>query len=188
VRIILASASPRRQELLKFIIPDFEIMPAAVDETLPSGIRANEAAEYLAIKKAAFIAKKQPDALVLGCDTVVIIGGIILGKPENEADAERMLKTLSGMTHKVITGVCIFKGNESMSFSEATDVTFYHLTDDEIKSYIKTGDSMDKAGSYGIQERGAFLVRSITGDFYNVMGLPVARLKRELEIFISPRS
>ncbi|MCL2055154.1 MAG: Maf family protein [Oscillospiraceae bacterium] len=183
MRMILASASPRRHELLKYIIPEFEIIPADIDETLPNHIPLNEAAEYLAVKKAAYIAKREPGNLVIGCDTVVIIDDVILGKPTDESDAVRMLRTLSGRSHRVITGVCIFGKGESMSFSALTEVSFYPLTDSEIKGYIKTGDPMDKAGSYGIQGAGAFLVSGIKGDFYNVMGLPIARLKRELELF-----
>lgn len=183
MKIILASASPRRQELLKYIVPEFEIIPADVDETLPEGTVSEKAAEFLASKKAKHIAKQYPDSVVIGSDTVVIIDGIILGKPADKSDAERMLKLLSGRTHKVITGVCIAYGEKTDSFSCETKVTFYPLTDKEILDYIATGEPMDKAGAYGIQGYGSVLAEGIEGDFFNVMGLPVAMLKRRLEKF-----
>ena len=116
---------------------------------------------------------------------MVIIDGIILGKPADKSDAERMLKMLSGRTHKVITGVCITLGDISESFSCETRVTFYPLTEEEIRDYIATGEPMDKAGAYGIQGYGSVLTKGIEGDFFNVMGLPVAMLKRKLEKFIA---
>ncbi len=184
MNIILASASPRRQELLKYITPEFEVIPADVDETLPEGVSAEESAEFLAVKKAVHIAKQRPDSVVIGSDTVVIIDGEILGKPADESDAERMLKLLSGRSHKVITGVCLAEGKRTLSFSQETEVKFYPLTDREIREYIATGDPMDKAGAYGIQGEGCVLIEKIDGDFFTVMGLPVAKLKRVLESFI----
>ncbi len=182
---ILASASPRRQELLKYVIPKFEICPADVDEIIPDALEAHEAAEFLAVKKAAHISKLYPDSVVIGCDTVVIIDGNILGKPTDIDDAKRMLSMLSGKTHNVVTGVCLFRNGVSMSFSETTSVAFYPLSDEEINDYIATGDPFDKAGAYGIQGVGSVLVKGIIGDFFNVVGLPVARLKRELMNFIA---
>jgi septum formation protein len=184
MEIILASASPRRRELMGHIAERFEVVPADIDETPPEGIKAEEAAEYLAVRKAAHIAKTRPvkaGELIIGCDTAVIIDGEMLGKPSDAEEARRMLRRLSGRTHRVITGVCLFALGGSGSFSETTEVTFYPLTDNEIEGYIETGDPFDKAGGYGIQEKGSFLVRGIIGDFYNVMGLPAARLKREIE-------
>lgn len=183
MKIILASASPRRQELLKYITPDFDVMPADVDETLPDSVPADESAEFLAVKKALHVAASATDSIVIGSDTVVIVDGEILGKPADEADAERMLKKLSGKIHKVVTGVCLACGKRTFSFSQATDVKFYTLTDEEIRDYIATGDPMDKAGAYGIQSEGCVLIEKIDGDFFAVMGLPVARLKRVLKIF-----
>ena len=183
MKIILASASPRRQELLKYITPDFEVVPADVDETLPDDIPADESAEFLAVRKALHVAAANPDSMVIGSDTVVIADGEILGKPTDEADAERMLKKLSGKVHKVVTGVCLACGKKTFSFSQATDVKFYALTDDEIRDYIATGDPMDKAGAYGIQSEGCVLIEKIDGDFFAVMGLPVARLKRVMKMF-----
>lgn len=183
MKIILASASPRRQELLKYITPDFDVIPADVDETLPEWVAAEKSAEYLAVKKAEHIAAMYPESVVIGSDTVVISGGEILGKPTDKADAERMLKMLSGKVHRVITGVCIACGEKIRSFSQETKVKFYPLTEKEIRDYIATGDPMDKAGAYGIQSAGCVLVEGIEGDFFTVMGLPAARLKRELEEF-----
>lgn len=183
-KIILASASPRRQELLKYIVPEFEVKPADIDESLPEDVPAEKAAEYLAVQKARHIAKQYPECVVIGSDTVVIIDGIILGKPADGADAERMLKLLSGRTHKVVTGVCIARGEKTDSFSCETKVKFYPLTEEEIRGYIASGEPMDKAGAYGIQGYGSLLAEGIEGDFFNVMGLPAAMLKRRLEKFI----
>ena len=184
--IILASASPRRQELLKFAVRDFEICPADVDENLPEGTDADNAAEYLAVKKAEAVAA-QPEHMydsVIGCDTVVVLGDEIMGKPRDINAAREMLSKLSGNTHKVITGVCICSRGKRVSFSEVTEVEFYPLSEKEIEDYIATGDPMDKAGAYGIQSEGCMLVKGIKGDFFNVVGLPVARLRRVLDDFV----
>lgn len=183
MKIILASASPRRRELLKYAVPEFEVVPADIDETLPEDVPAEKAAEYLAVRKAVHIAGLYPDCTVIGSDTVVIIDGVILGKPADDGDAARMLKMLSGRTHKVITGVCLACGEQRDSFSCVTDVTFYPLSDGEIRGYIATGEPADKAGAYGIQGFGSVLVQGINGDFFNVMGLPIATLKRRLDDF-----
>lgn len=181
--IILASASPRRKELLSYIVPSFRIIPSNEDETLPEDISAKKSAEFLAVKKAGHISALYPESIVIGSDTVVIADGEILGKPSDEADAYRMLKKLSGKIHTVITGVCISQGKKKKSFSAETKVEFYPLSDKEIRDYIATGDPMDKAGAYGIQGKGCILIKSIEGDFFTVMGLPAARLKRELSEF-----
>lgn len=183
MNVILASASPRRKELLGYIVPRFEIIPADVDETLPEEIPAEKSAEFLAVKKAEHISAQYPESIVIGSDTVVIVDGEILGKPSDEADAYRMLKKLSGKVHTVVTGVCISQGEKKKSFSKATRVEFYPLSDEEIRDYIATGDPMDKAGAYGIQGEGCVLIKGIAGDFFTVMGLPAARLKRELAEF-----
>ncbi len=180
---ILASASPRRQELLKNIIDFFKILPADIEEILPEGISAEAAAEYLAVSKAKHISALYPSALVIGCDTAVIIGGEILGKPKDTLDAKRMLKLLSGKKHSVITGCALFCGNKSMSFSAVTQVEFYPLSEAEIEAYVQTGEPMDKAGAYGIQGEGCLLVKSINGDYFNVVGLPVAELSRKIKLF-----
>lgn len=179
--LILASASPRRQELLRFAAKDFRIIPAEADETIPAGVEAENAAEYLANVKAAAVAEKYEFDTVIGCDTVVVLDGEIMGKPENINVAREMLRKLSGRVHTVITGVCIRRRDKIISFSECTQVEFYPLDDREIEEYVSTGDPMDKAGAYGIQSEGCVLVKRINGDFFNVVGLPVARLKRELD-------
>ena len=184
MEIILASASPRRQELLGYVFKSFVCKPANVDETLPENIMPMESAEMLAVKKAKFIANENSDALVIGCDTVVIYENEIFGKPTDEMDAKRMLEMLSGKTHYVVTGVALFYKGKSVSFSERTSVKFYDLTECEMLDYIATGQPMDKAGAYGIQDKNFLPVKSIEGDYFNVVGLPIARLKREVESFL----
>ena len=180
-RIILASKSPRRQELIGNITPDFTVVVSEVDEVLPEGIVPEEVPVYLAGIKAQAVAEKYPRDIVIGADTVVILDGEVLGKPRDAADAERMLTELSGRTHIVITGCAVIVNGKKRSFSEVTSVEFYPLSQKEIADYIATGEPFDKAGAYGIQGRGSVLVRRIEGDFFNVVGLPVARLKRELD-------
>ncbi|MBQ6152455.1 MAG: septum formation inhibitor Maf [Ruminococcus sp.] len=182
-QLILASKSPRREELLKKITDDFEIIVSDVDEVLPADITAEEAPVYLAALKANAVAREHPGSTVIGADTVVILDDVILGKPKDEADAFSMLRALSGKTHTVITGCCITDGQREQRFFDSTQVTFYKLSDREIMDYIATGDPMDKAGSYGIQEKATLFVRGIEGDFFNVMGLPIAKLYRELKKF-----
>ena len=178
---ILASASPRRKELFEMITADFTVMPADVDETLPQGIPAEEAPVYLAEKKAEHIAGMNKNDTVIGCDTVVIVDDMILGKPADAEDAHRMLSMLSGRVHKVITGVCVIENGEKHCFSECTEVEFYPLSDKLIDEYIATGDPFDKAGAYGIQTWSFRFVKGIKGDYFNVVGLPVGRLARALE-------
>lgn len=185
MNIILASASPRRKELLGYITEKFECIPADIDETLPAGIPAEESAEYLACMKASHIARNHAESVVIGCDTVVVYNGKVFGKPADEKEAEEMLKALSGKKHQVITGVCLCCKDSRYSFSETTEVEFFSLTDEEIKSYISTGSPMDKAGAYGIQDGALLPAKSISGDYFNVVGLPAGRLKRELSAFIS---
>lgn len=183
-KVILASASPRRQELLKNIINEFEIIPAEVDESLNSDIQPEKAAQYLSRKKAENIAKKYPDAVVIGSDTTVVTDDEILGKPENKKDAYNMLKKLSGKIHKVITGVCILGEGKEISFSEITEVEFYKLGEKEIEDYLSTDEWTDKAGAYGIQGKAGLFVKRINGDYNNVVGLPVSRLNREIKDFL----
>ena len=190
--IILASASPRRHELLKLITADFRISAADIDETLPSDIAPGQAAVYLAQKKAEHVSENEHGALVIGCDTTVLLDGTVFGKPADNEDAARMLKLLSGKIHTVITGVCLsaYKDGKAVSlcFSESSEVEFYPLSESEISDYIATGEPLDKAGAYGIQGRGALLVKRISGDYLNIVGLPAARLKRELCTFIRENS
>ena len=182
--VILASKSPRRRELLARITPDFEVVVAEEAEVLPADVTPEETPVYLAAYKAGSVAASRPDKVVIGSDTVVIIDGTVLGKPRDKDDAARMLRLLSGRKHTVVTGCCLICGTRWLSFSERTRVEFYALSDREIEEYIATGEPFDKAGAYGIQGQGSLLVKGIEGDYFNVMGLPVARLKRELEAFI----
>lgn len=178
--MILASQSPRRRELLKYITEDFCIRTAAVDETLPDGIAPQDAVLHLSAIKAAPFAHE--DDIVIGADTVVAIDGIILGKPQDTDDARRMLQMLSGKTHSVFTGVTVIKNGTPHAFFCETRVTFFDLKEAEIERYIQTGEPLDKAGAYGIQGFGALLVERIEGDYFNVVGLPVSRLNRLLSI------
>lgn len=178
--LILASASPRRKELLQTAGYRFDVIPATCEEHIPPGLSPKDAVEALAYQKALDVYALYPDCTVLGADTVVCFDGEILGKPHDEEDAARMLKLLSGQTHEVRTGFALLsKGVEFVS-SEAAMVTFFHLTDEQIRHYIQTGEPMDKAGAYGIQGKGAVLVRSVLGDYFNVVGLPIATVARAL--------
>lgn len=176
--LILASKSPRRQELLKLITDDFEIRTADVDETLPQGINPADAVLYLSAIKARPFAGGND--IVIGADTVVALGNEILGKPSSREDAKRMLCALSGKIHSVFTGVTLIKGGEERSFYVESRVKFYELTPQEIADYVESGECDDKAGAYGIQGKGSLLVEKIDGDYFNIVGLPVARLYREL--------
>lgn len=186
--IILASQSPRRRELLGLIAKDFEIIPAQGEEILPEKIPPKDAVILLSQQKAAEVKRRKfpgmekiPDTII-AADTVVAIDDEILGKPRSRENAEEILHKLSGRKHSVFTGVTIISGSGTSSFAEETTVEFFSLTDEEIRSYVDSGDPMDKAGAYGIQGRGALLVKRIEGDYYNVMGLPVGRLYRELKL------
>ena len=180
MKLILASASPRRKELLRYITEDFTVRVSHADETVPEGLTPEETVKYLAAVKAAAVWDGDPEEVIVASDTIVVIDGAILGKPRDEEDACRMLATLAGQTHAVYTGVCVKTAREERVFAEQTDVTFYPLTDGEIRDYVATGEPMDKAGAYGIQGKGSLLVEKIDGDFYTVMGLPVAALYRAL--------
>ena len=184
MKIILASASPRRKELINLITNNVTCIPADVDETLPDGIEASEAAEFLACRKALFVAASHKDEIVLGCDTVVIINGEILGKPKDREDAKRMLKLLSDNTHEVITGCCIVFKGKTFSFSCSSLVSFWPLDDKTIENYVNSGECDDKAGAYGIQEKGALLVKEIKGDYFNIVGLPVSLINKHLKSII----
>lgn len=184
-KVILASASPRRQELIKLIFDSVEILPAECDETLPEGIGAREAVEYLSkIKNEATRELTEKENLIISADTVVAVDDEILGKPVDKEDARRMISLLSGKVHQVYTGVTLSLNGETRTFSEKTDVEFFPLTENEIEEYISSSEPYDKAGSYGIQGKAGLLVKGINGDYYNVVGFPIARLKREFEEFI----
>lgn len=181
MKYILASASPRRKELFANISEEFDILPSMIEEVVPEGVEIETVPEILASQKAADIAEQNPTALVIGADTGVFIDGKMLGKPKDAAEAAEMLRSLSGRTHKVITGCALYLGEEKITFSELTEVTFYPLSEQEINDYIATGEPNDKAGSYGIQGKGMVLVKEIRGDYFNVVGLPVAKLSRYIQ-------
>ena len=178
-RIILASGSPRRRELLTLIGLDHEIRATNVDESIVAGEAPRAYAERLAREKA--VAVGESGAVVLGFDTIVVVDGKVLGKPRDEADATRMLTALSGRSHLVMTAVAVSSGGEVISDVVQVDVTFRALTAGEIEAYIKTGEPMDKAGAYGIQGYGATIVDRVDGDYFAVMGLPLNRMVRLLE-------
>lgn len=179
-RIILASASPRRKELLETAGAEFEICVADVDESIPEGTPPADAAKMTAQKKALAVAESHKESIVIGADTIVVAGDKILGKPRDKADATAMLTMLSGAEHQVITGVCIACEDKEISFAQVSKVKFYDLTAAEIAAYVETGEPMDKAGAYGIQGKGCTLVEKIEGDYFNIVGLPVARVMREI--------
>lgn len=174
--IILASKSPRRQELLEMLKLDFRIIPAKGEEQCEPGATPEQAVMSIASGKAREIAAQYPDSLVIGADTLVYIDGRTIGKPHSEAEAAEMLRLLSGRVHQVYTGVAIISGGVLKTDYEKTDVEFRTLTDEEIQWYISTGEPMDKAGAYGIQGPGAVFIPRINGDYFNVMGLPLCKL------------
>ena len=182
-QLILASQSPRRKELLERCHIPFITEVADIDETLDSSLSLEQAMEDLAERKAEKIFEVHPDAVVIGADTIVVLDNEVLGKPADSEDAFRMLKALSGHTHQVMTGVCVMSKEKTVRFCDSSDVEFYPLTDREIRDYVNTGEPMDKAGSYGIQGEGFFLIRKISGDFYSIMGFPAARVYRTLKEF-----
>lgn len=185
MKIILASGSPRRRELMKYIVQDFEAVSLDTDETLPDGIDPMKASEYLANVKALAAAIKYPDSVVIGCDTTVICNGDILGKPHTKEECISCITLLSNArTHQVVTGCSIMYGDMIESFSEITDVSFRELSDEKIEKYASTDEPYDKAGGYGIQGLGSELIYNIDGDFFNVVGLPVTRLYQELKKFL----
>ncbi|MGN0806148.1 MAG: Maf family protein [Candidatus Coproplasma sp.] len=177
--VILASASPRRKELLARIIPQFEIIPAIGQERADKSLPPEEYVAALAGQKCDEVFLSHGDCLVIGCDTVVVFNGGILGKPKDEEDAVNTLKALSGQTHKVMTGVCVRTRQKRLLKVDVTEVTFNDLSDEFIKEYVSGGSPMDKAGSYGIQDGG--VVKSYSGSYTNVVGLPVELVKTMVE-------
>jgi len=175
-RVILASQSPRRRQLLDLVGVNHVVRPADVDESLVVGELPEQYVERLAREKAAAIAATENGALVIGADTTVVIDDTVLGKPLDVGDAERMLRMLSGRTHTVMTAVAASYDGQIVSGVELVDVTFRPIDDDEIRLYVATGEPMDKAGAYGIQGYGATIVRRIDGDYFAVMGLSLMRL------------
>lgn len=183
--IILASQSPRRQELLTGMgLAPFIVRPAQGEETAPPGLSPQALVEVLSAQKAAEVASTaHPQDLIVAADTVVAVGGRVLGKPRDRQQAQEMLGALSGRSHMVYTGVTVRQGDRILTGHEGTQVTFRALTQEEICRYVDTGEPMDKAGAYGIQGYGALLVEGIRGDYFNVVGLPVGLLHQMLRSF-----
>ncbi len=177
-RIILASASPRRKDLLTLMGLDFEIIPSPREENIEGDLDPADYCQALAYLKASDVSElvHDPTAVIIGGDTIVVLGQHILEKPKDEADAAKMLTRLSGKTHQVITGLCILQGDKMIEKHVITEVTFRKLSPELIKAYIQTGEPMGKAGAYAIQGKGSLLIKSVNGDYSNVVGLPVAAL------------
>ncbi|HJU72142.1 MAG TPA: nucleoside triphosphate pyrophosphatase [Gemmatimonadaceae bacterium] len=175
-RIVLASQSPRRRDLLHLIRLDHEVHPAHIDETQRAGEQPRAYAERLAREKAQAVARERRDGVVIGADTIVVVDGEVLGKPRDANDAATMLRRLSARTHIVDTAVAVVRGDRVASGVEEVEVVFRPLDDQQIERYIETGEPMDKAGAYGIQGYGATIVQRIDGDFFAVMGLPLGLL------------
>ncbi len=180
---ILASASPRRKELLKKIIPDFKIITSNIDESYSETMDKMSVAEFLATKKALSVYENNKDDIVIGSDTVIVYNNKIYGKPVNKTDAKNMLKTFSNKTHYVVTGVCVVSQKRTLSFSSINKVTFYELSDDEIDEYLSDDEYKDKAGSYAIQGKASLFIKNIDGDYNSIMGLPISELNRILKNF-----
>ncbi len=179
MKLVLASQSPRRSEILKNAGLDFTVRVADADETIPNGTKPSDAVVFLAARKAMAVPRAD-DELVLGADTVVVLDNIILGKPKNRDDAYNMIKALSGRVHSVFTGVCAIGNGVSVTFAEETKVEFLPLTDEEINAYIDTIEPYDKAGAYGIQGLASKFIRGIEGDYFNVVGLPISRIYEKI--------
>ncbi len=182
-RLILASSSPRRKELLEQANLTFSIKTSSIEEVVDPSFSPAEVVQSLALQKAKAVAGSFTDDVVLGADTIVVLDNEILGKPKDKDDAIRMLKMLSGQTHFVYTGVAMVVNDNIRTFTVETRVTFWDLTEDEITFYTNSPQPYDKAGSYGIQDFGATFVKEIEGDYFAVVGLPIARTVRELKQF-----
>lgn len=179
--LVLASASPRRRQLLSKLGLAFEVVPSDADETWPDRLAPGPAVEELARRKAEVVARERPGALVLGADTVVVLGEEVLGKPADEAEARATLARLAGRSHTVYTGLALVLGDRLATAHEATRVSFGDLSEEEVAAYVATGSPLDKAGAYGIQDDlGSLFVARIEGDYFNVVGLPLHRLYRTL--------
>ena len=184
MKLILASASPRRKELLAKTGLAFDIIPAKGEEVITKSVPADVVMELSQQKAKEIAAQQGEDCIIIGADTIVAKGDTIMGKPKDEADAYRMLEMISDDCHQVYTGVTIIrtgKQAESITFAEKTDVYLYPISDADIKAYIRSGDPMDKAGAYGIQGDFAVHVKGLEGDYYNVVGLPIGRVYQELK-------
>jgi septum formation protein len=186
--LILASASPRRVELLRRLGLEFQIIPSDVTEVQGGALSPGEVAQINAYRKARAVSKKHPDAVTLGVDTVVVLGPRIFGKPATISEAEEMLMALQGREHQVVTGACLIhlRGHRQRVFFEQTDVTFRPLKVEQVRHYLSQTNPLDKAGGYGIQDQGEVLVEAISGSFTNVIGLPLERFEAEWAAFGEP--
>ena len=180
MELILASASPRRKELLQLFCLPFVIRVSDIDETMDAAKLPFDEVARVSRQKALAVAR-EPEDVVIAADTIVVCEGAVLGKPRSGEEAVRMLTLLSGRDHQVMTGCTVLRGNESVTFTEVTDLHFRNLSRKEIENYVATGEPMDKAGSYGIQGGAALFCERMVGDYYNVMGLPVCRLGETLK-------
>jgi septum formation protein len=183
VPIVLASASPRRVALLRQMGLAFTVADPGPDRDWPGQAEPRHGVRALALEKARRVAERRPEAIVIGADTVVVARGVRLGKPASEAEAFEMLRRLQGRTHEVWTGLAIVRGGEQRTAAEVTKVQFARLDDAELRAYARTGEPLDKAGAYGIQGLAAQFIRRIQGDYGNVVGLPLARLRQLLKEF-----
>jgi septum formation protein len=181
MKLILASASPRRKEILSNMGYEFEVNPSGVEEVVHHHMTPEETATDLARQKAEDIARRYPEDLVMGADTIVVLDDTVLGKPLDNDDAVRMLRELRGREHQVITGVALIQGQKEHCFSVTTRVWMIDSSEELLSAYVLSGEPLDKAGSYGIQGKGALLVEKIDGDYFNVVGLPIQKIARLLE-------
>lgn len=181
MKIVLASQSPRRKELLGRLVPAFSIQPADIDETPKPNEDPLAYVQRMAAEKAAAVQKESEETLVIASDTTVVLGNEILGKPEDDDEAKRMLRKFSGTTHDVYTAVVITDGTQEERILSQAAVTFYELTDEEIERYLATGDHRDKAGAYGIQSYAGAFVESISGDYYSIVGFPIGAVNQVLK-------
>ena len=187
MELILASGSPRRRELLSLYTTDFTVCVSDFDESTVTADTPAHLVEQLARGKCLAVAKDHPDAVVIGCDTVVDVNGEVFGKPHGVEDAKRMLRALSGAAHQVHTGVCVSHGGRTESFVDSCKVTFFPLSEEEIDFYASTKEPYDKAGAYAIQGRAALWLDRIEGDYYTIMGLPVSRTVQLVERFVGEK-
>jgi len=183
LEIVLASASPRRQELLRQVGVSFRVVPSQVDEQVSEPMSPGSLVEHLALAKARDVAAREAGALVLGADTIVVVDELVLGKPRDRAEAVVMLRALSGRDHQVMTGVALVAGARELVGHETTTVRFRPLEQGEIERYVDSGEPMDKAGAYGIQGRAAAMISAIHGDYFTVVGLPLCRTVSMLSQF-----
>lgn len=182
MKIVLASASPRRSQILENAGFEFTVRVSDAEEKIPKELSPAEVSMFLAKEKAHAV-ERNSDEMIIAADTIVVLGSDILGKPKDSADAVRTLQSLSGKVHTVYTGVCMLYNEKEENFFDSTEVEFYSLENTDIENYVKTGEPLDKAGSYGIQGKGALFVRKINGDYFNVMGLPIGLINQKIKKF-----